>query len=123
MRILRVGQVRPSFTALLIFFLCTGSLQAQQPKTDSLKALLQNTPADTIRVNLLIDLARELYRAGSFQLSLQKAKEARQLALNLNFTKGVGNAWLVSGYAYIRKSEYDSALLEFSHAKQIFETN
>jgi signal transduction histidine kinase/Tfp pilus assembly protein PilF len=27
----------------------------------------------------------------------------------------------VSGYAYIRKSEYDSALSEFSHAKQIFE--
>jgi signal transduction histidine kinase/Tfp pilus assembly protein PilF len=124
MRILRVGQVLPSFTALLIFVLSVGLLhtQAQQPKTDSLKAILLHAPADTTRVNLLIDLARELYRAGSFQPSLQKAKEARLLAEQLDFTKGVGSAWLVSGYAYIRKSEYDSALLEFSHAKQIFET-
>lgn len=123
MRILRAGHVQPSSKAFLFFVLFIGSLcaHAQQQKADSLKALLQNAAADTTRVNLLIDLTRELYRAGSFQSALQKAKEARLLAEQLNYAKGVGNAWLVSGYAYIRKSEYDSALLEFNHAKQIFE--
>ncbi|HEY9046969.1 MAG TPA: tetratricopeptide repeat protein [Ohtaekwangia sp.] len=93
---------------------------AAQSKTDSLETLLKKLPADTIRVNILIDLAREQYRGGDTRTSLQTSAAARSLAQHLGYTKGIGDAGLVAGYAHIRNSEYDSALREFDKAQTIF---
>jgi signal transduction histidine kinase len=123
MRISKIWLRKPFLiiASIVVSSIFVAEVSAQE-KIDSLKALLKNDQQDTTRVNLLIDLARELYRSGNFHTSLQTAREARALGKQLNFQKGIGNAWLVSGYAYIRKSEYDSALYEFAQAKKIFES-
>ncbi|SKC48835.1 hypothetical protein [Ohtaekwangia koreensis] len=80
---MRISKIWPRKPFLIIASIVASSIffaeVSAQEKIDSLKALLKNDRQDTTRVNLLIDLARELYRSGNFLTSLQTAREARAL--------------------------------------------
>lgn len=74
---------------------CAGVALAQGP-ADSLARLLQNTPADTQRVNRLVDYAWEIYETNPDEAET-KLKEAGDLARGLNYPKGEGAAENVLG--------------------------
>lgn len=88
-----------------IFILLTGTpLSGQEDTTvDSLQLLLTESGEDTIRVNLLNQLAIELRRK-DIDLAVQYAKEAKALSENLDYQKGVAKSYY--SLARIDHSDY-----------------
>ena len=108
---------------LSIFLLFTSHhwLLAQTRAADSLQSLLRAHPAkDTVRVNLLYELAKELRR--------NKPKQADSiiatgltLADELNYKDGSGRILIVKGTRYYDQSDYPSAYKTFDEARQLLE--
>ncbi len=111
-----------TITQLLVFFLLIGSIQAQNKKIDSLKIELQNhTSNDTIRVNLLYDLA-----FSSFQNDMDATKlyleQAEELSNTLNYTKGKGKVFYLKGILENIKSNYRKSLTFFNRSLKHYES-
>jgi signal transduction histidine kinase/Tfp pilus assembly protein PilF len=96
-------------------------LSAQSDKIDSLKQELNtNSMPDTSRVKTMIELTRQLYWAGRYDESMALSTEARKLSRMLHYPTGEGDAWIASGYIWLRKGDYDSAIHHFGVAHEIF---
>jgi signal transduction histidine kinase len=93
---------------------------AQNLKSDSLLSEIEKTKPDTSRVNLMISLANEFYWSGLYDNALASAEDARKLASELGFEKGIGNAMISSGQSHIRKGQYDRAYDAYRLAVDIF---
>jgi two-component system, NarL family, sensor kinase len=100
---------------ILIFFIITG-LKATQV-TDSLERLLQTT-TDTSRVKILCDLCWE-YRFISAEKALEYGNEAMLLSKNLNFEKGIAQAFNDMGIVHIDQGRYTKANDFFNSAMQL----
>ncbi len=92
---------------LLINILATASLQAQA-KIDSLIRVLNTKGQDTNRVIMLNELRRA---TGSIEplKSFQYGKDALELALKLNYTKGIASAYSGLGSFYRQQGDYGKA--------------
>lgn len=102
------------FAFVILGSLLSGILYAQNVKTDSLESLLEkNLKQDTIRVNLLTDLAYEYQSAGSDR-SLSLAREALKLSRTLKYHKGEVVATRRLGGYYYQRADYPSALKYFN---------
>ncbi|MDB5268348.1 MAG: tetratricopeptide repeat protein [Hymenobacter sp.] len=84
------------------------SVRAQSPATDSLRRMLAHTPADSVRVLLLLELGRT-YRASQPDSTMYLAQEAWQLARRLNFDKGRGRAQGMIGMVLRERGELPKA--------------
>src|SRR5512133_2789457 len=105
----------------LLFILLFGYayMNAQTPQADSLQNLLKAHPqTDSIRVNLLIELAKEFRRPKPKQTD-SLADLAFDMATRLNYAKGKGNALAIKAARYNERSDYPSAYKAFNEAKQI----
>ncbi len=91
----------------------------QTGEADSLKALLGTLPADTAKVNVLLNLAHALNGAGD-QAGLARAREALQLAGQLGFGAGVARAHLALGRLRAGAHQFDAALEHYQSARQQF---
>jgi signal transduction histidine kinase len=111
------GRFSWSFTVLL---LASFAALAQPGTVDSLNRLAQQLGRDTSRVNVLIQLSREMYRSGNHDHEVRYATEALELSQSLGFVKGEGDAWTTLGHVAMRKGAYDSALQCLGHAKAAF---
>ena len=83
--------MKHNFLFLILFCLVLGDLHAQMNKyydEDSLRAILKKTTLDTVRVNILNNLAGSYFfkRPDS---TLLYAEEALALARKLNYTTGI----------------------------------
>ncbi len=97
-------------------------LLAQSPVADSLKKLLDAHPQpDTIRVNLLNDLAWEFRRDNERQ-SDSLADLSLNLAIRLNYAKGKGVAFVIKGFNYTIVSDYSSAKKSFEQGQKFLKT-
>lgn len=110
------------FVLILILMVSNTYLFSQIHVADSLKKLLQTHPSnDTIRINLLNELARELRR--------NKPKQADSvinlsLALSeqLNYKRGKGFALIIKAVRCYDQSDYPSAYKTFDEAQPILES-
>jgi signal transduction histidine kinase len=107
------------FAGLLISLNC---LLAQTPVADSLKKQLDAHPQeDTVRVNLLNNLAYEFRRAKPAATD-SLLKLAIELADKLNYSKGKGYTLAIGGARYYAKLKYKEADSVFAISKQLLES-
>lgn len=106
------------YCLLLLLTLISFHSKAQTSIIDSLKNLVKRAPNDTTSINLATEIAKELYRSGRYDESIRLADSLRKVARSSNHIKGIGRAWLVSGYAHFSRDEYVTALDHFSSAEQ-----
>ena len=93
---------------------------AQDAKIDSLRALLKTTHADTIRVNILLDLSKRLYSLEPDE-SIRLGNQANELAEKSGFKKGVAYALKNIGLAYYTKGKYSETLVYWQQSLKLFE--
>ena len=106
---------------LITFLLFVTELVAQNPAADSLKLVLKRTTNDIDEAKLLNEIA-SAYRADNPKLMQQYANEALQLSKKIKFRLAEGNAYMNLGNAGIITGDYAKALLNFSNAQTVFES-
>lgn len=92
------------------FFLCSCFCYSQQTKIDSLAGLLKTSIEDTNKVNTLNGIAREMQLSGDYEIGMNYADKARQLAKKINFKKGIAAAYGNFGNIYHDQGNYKMAL-------------
>jgi serine phosphatase RsbU (regulator of sigma subunit)/Tfp pilus assembly protein PilF len=107
------------FIIPLIFLLCFLQIPAQnQVKIDSLQNVLRTAKHDSVRMKCMIKLAAE-YRHSDPAGSVQLAKNALSIAMQIKHLKGKADALHVLGTAYSNKASYDTALTYLNESLKI----
>ena len=94
---------------------------AQDVRTDSLKTILLSSEDDTLKINILNVLADHLNRSQPSK-TIEYGNEARVLAEELNFEKGLAFALKNIGQGYFNQGNYVEALLNWEQSLRIFES-
>ena len=103
---------------ILIFGLL--EINAQTSEIDSLENLLQkHIEADTVRVNLLNQLASQLFHT-DIDKALILFNESKAIADKLNFAKGKAKSLRFIGICNYYKSDYPQALENFKESLKIY---
>ncbi|CAN5843042.1 hypothetical protein BH24BAC1_BH24BAC1_19990 [soil metagenome] len=106
---------------LLCCLLLPFSLAAQTPAADSLSALLRDHPQpDTIRINLLNALTKELFNRDP-ETNRSWSEDALRLARQLRFPKVEAFALFHLGYTYHRQGNYPRAQSYYESSRSIFD--
>ena len=106
----------PLLTISLMLLLLTSPKKAQGlGVTDSLFNLLEATQNDSVKVNLLNDIAVHFYTR-DYQEILHYAKQAEQLARHLGDEKNLSISLNSMGFAYWQMGNYETAMLYFRKA-------
>jgi tetratricopeptide (TPR) repeat protein len=85
-------------------------LTAQQNKIDSLLTLIKTDKEDTNKVKHLYIVCNEYRLHGEYDKGLPYGKKALTLAKNLDFKKGIANAYTNIGNIYTMQGNYPEAL-------------
>ncbi len=94
-----------------MLLLLTTPLLSQNEKLDSLKNLLIKTHDDTLKSNVLIEIARTyLYDYNDGERVKDYAEKALVFSNKINHKKGIAYAYLFLGICQWKKGEYDRAL-------------
>jgi class 3 adenylate cyclase len=107
------------FFLFIIFISLNG--YAQDSKTDSLKALVQTTVADTAKVNLLNSISYNLFTSAPAE-AIDYGKQALKLAEEINFKKGVAYALRNIGLGYYMQSNFPEVLNYWDQSLKVFES-
>lgn len=106
---------------ILIFFLSAISVVGQNSPTDSLRNIISNAPDDSTKVNLLIELAGNYYRTSAPE-AINLGTQARDLAIELEYQKGLGYAYKSIGLGYLYLPNYLEALFAWQQALTTFQS-
>ncbi|MCF8240127.1 MAG: tetratricopeptide repeat protein [Melioribacteraceae bacterium] len=109
------------FSIIISLFLTFNANFAQRDKTDSLKILIeQHTENDTTKVNLLNEMAAQLFRNNAEE-ALDFSIKAKDLADELEFPKGQGDSRKNIAFYYIRIAEYNESIKHYRDALTFYE--
>src|SRR4029077_16059005 len=107
---------------VLISFAAHNFLSAQTAAADSLNKILKAHPTiDTIRVNLLNQLAKEI-RRGKPKQADSVADLAISISEQLNYKKGKGNALAIKGAIYTVLMNHMAAKKAYAEGKELLST-
>src|SRR6476660_3944768 len=104
---------------IYLFFISINSF-SQQQDIDSLRAVVQKTKVDTIKINTLNKLS-SLYYYKDIRKSLEFSKTAYSLSKKINYTKGIASSYNNIGVYYWIKSNFPKALDYNLKALHLFE--
>ncbi len=107
------------YTFSVILFLRVTCV-AQNPELDSLKLAIASAKEDSSKVNSMLLLSKN-YLGISPEEALKIAREAKGLAVKLNFKTGIGYAQKNEGLAYQRQGNYIDALEAWQQSLKTFE--
>ncbi|KAA5545015.1 tetratricopeptide repeat-containing sensor histidine kinase [Adhaeribacter rhizoryzae] len=93
----------------LLMFIWASVAQAQQAKTDSLLAALDNAQSDSVKVELQCAISKEYYLS-DIDKGLAYASVAEALATKANLLPGKAKALNLIGYAHLVRGEFDQAM-------------
>jgi len=93
---------------------------AQDSETDSLRAILATCKEDTVKVNVLLAISGNLYRLSPLE-AIQLSTEAKDLAEQLNFQKGVAHALKFIGMGHYFQGQYLETINFWKHSLTTFE--
>ncbi len=97
----------------VLFFLMAGAwVHAQQDPVDSLKAVLQETEVDTLKVNILNGLADHLY-ASDPEGAIRYGRMAKDLAESSNYKAGLAFAHKNIGLGHYMLGDFKEALVNW----------
>lgn len=94
-------------SSILLFLPCL--LEAQQKKIDSLVNVLKTSKEDTTRVKILYTLCRGYTNAGNYVQAMLYAKQEQELALKLNYQKGLASSYSGIGLIYLNQGDFEKA--------------
>ncbi|MFN3841173.1 MAG: hypothetical protein ACK4RF_10755, partial [Cyclobacteriaceae bacterium] len=100
-------KIRYAQISLLALLLANG-LGAQTPVADSLRTMLTIERDPQKRVDILCDIAYELYDFDD-SLALEFAEKALRQALSLNYQKGIKRGYCYVGIGHVSKSDFINA--------------
>jgi adenylate cyclase len=109
------------FFSLFIFF--STKLQAQktgQELVDSLTPLLPGLKEDTLKVNVLNEIAYGYYQVDSSYQAIGKARQALELAQKLKWKKGIAAAYNLMGANYLDLHQYELSESYFLKALALY---
>jgi tetratricopeptide (TPR) repeat protein len=112
--------IRQKSILLLVLAFCTSHLKAQESKTDSLLLELSSS-RDTARVNVLNALGDLAYRSDPDE-AIRYGNEARILAEDMEFDKGLAFALKNIGLGHFMQSNYAEASINWEQSLKIFES-
>jgi len=110
--------LRTLFIATLLFFsacICA----ADQQKLDSLKSQIEKHAADSTRMRVLFELAREIGSTDTL-LSYSYLERGKEIAERLENVRGMGLYYKIRGKINTRCGHYDQALLYYDRALAFF---
>src|SRR5689334_13867792 len=105
---------------VVFIFACHVTLAQTIESADSLKALL-NRADDSVKVDVLNQLVIHL-REGNNAEAMEYSTRARDLALKLNYQKGLAGALGNIGWIYYRRGEFPAALEQSTQSLAISES-
>ena len=105
----------------LWFSLISLTAIGQSPEIDSLLSVLDNAPMDSARVNTLLQLSSKYYRTVPAE-AIRLGKEARNLAEEIDFKKGLAFAYKSIGMGYYFSGNYVDALVNWKQSLATFES-
>ncbi len=110
------------YKSVFLFFLMTSTLFGQTSSIiDSLKVELNKNQVDTIKAQVLNDLAY-YYLYQDIDTSLIYGKQAELFATKINYAKIKAKANLYIGNAFLFTNQYDSAKYYYEKSYQIFDS-
>lgn len=109
------------FLLVASFFFLIFHGSARQSKTDSLLTLLQNDKEDTVKVIHSSRLCWVYWGSGRYDSAMLHGNAAIQLALKLNFQKGLAEAYNNTGLVHYSRGNYPQALDYFFNALKVHE--
>jgi class 3 adenylate cyclase/Tfp pilus assembly protein PilF len=109
--------VKQSLTFLLLF---PFSLFSQNAEMDSLKAVIENSAEDTLKVNNLLLLSGKLCREYPEE-AVGIATEARNLAEKIDFQRGIAYSLKALGMPYYFQGDYVTVLVYWKQSYDKFE--
>lgn len=111
---------RSLYILLFLLIIYAFDLKGQTRKIDSLELLLSRHPkADTIKVNLLNELAAELYNRDASRVA-GLIDEALQIAQQISYHKGRADSYWIKGLLQLRNNK-EEALTYYQKALKIAE--
>lgn len=105
---------------LLILFSIGVYTYSQNAQVDSLKTILENAKEDTIKVYTLNAMAEIVHRTAPDE-AIKYSTNARNLAEQINFQKGLAEAYKYIGLGYYMQANYADAFKNWELSLQIFE--
>lgn len=102
-----------------LLFLFVFSIAQGNQKIDSLYRILSNENSSD-NIEILLQLSK-LHRNENIDIAMNYAKEALNMAGNLNDKSAIAYSNMKLGICYAIKGEYDPAIESFNKAKQLFE--
>ena len=110
-----------SFAVVCLFLATSLSVLSQNTKIDSLKGIIETEAKDTLMVTTLNELCLELLREGDFSESFLYAKQASELATQLNYKKGKAYAQKYMGTAQYYQSNFIEVFDYWTQSLETFE--
>ncbi len=109
------------FLTFLFFVVFFTTCIAQSPQIDSIKKELSGAKEDSTKVNSLLALSREFFST-STQQAFTYAVEAKDLAVKLNYKKGLAYSYKNIGIVYYIQANYIESLGNYDKALAIFDS-
>jgi adenylate cyclase len=106
--------------SLIYLILFPFSLFSQNAEIDSLKSVIAQSPADTLKVNNLLLLSGKLCREYPEE-AVGIATEAKNLAEKLDFQKGIAYSLKALGMPYYFQADYITVLVFWKQSYEKFE--
>ena len=114
-----MNQINRYILFLFSFLLYTLNIQSQNAIVDSLKNELQiHTQKDSVRVNLLNDIAFKYYRKDIGKM-IAYIDESEAISKALNYKRGIARCMYLRGVAHIYRSNFDEAITYFEKSVQL----
>ncbi|MBL7910558.1 MAG: tetratricopeptide repeat protein [Bacteroidia bacterium] len=107
------------FFFVLFTVLLTSSSLCQKSSIDSLQNILKTDLNDTSRIKTLNLLGFKLHEKAEYDLALEYVNEAKRLATEINYKKGLANSYKFTGYVLIKKGEFTNAIDAIDKALEI----
>ena len=105
---------------ILFFLLLWGSVSyAQINRVDSLKAVLEREPSDSIKANVYNSLA-DYYRFNDANAHQQYAQKAIAVSRKINYAHGLASGYNMYGQWLENKASYENALLYYDSSMTIW---
>jgi serine phosphatase RsbU (regulator of sigma subunit)/Tfp pilus assembly protein PilF len=108
---------------LFLFLFLTSLVKAQTAKIDSLLVVLKNAKSDTAKVNTYNSLALLYFKINDFKNSNFYFEKALQFAKDINYSKGLADAWSIGGVLDDSKSDFDAAIEKYDKAIELYEVS